>query len=56
MSSEQIFAIAREAGLHSAVLLGIYSGKLDALCDSEIEELYAIKRFAELLLEHHKIS
>jgi hypothetical protein len=40
--------MAREAGLRSAVLLHMY-GKESALCDSEIEELRRLVRFAELV-------
>jgi hypothetical protein len=40
--------LAREAGLRSAVLLQLY-GKEAALCDSEIEELRQIERFAALV-------
>ena len=40
--------MAREAGLHCAVLLYMY-GKESALCDSEIEELRRLERFAELV-------
>jgi hypothetical protein len=40
--------MAREAGLRSAVLLQIY-GTEAALCDSEIEELRQIERFAALV-------
>lgn len=47
--TEDIIRMAREAGLRSAVLLHMY-GKEDALCDSEIEELRQIERFAALLL------
>ena len=41
--------LAREAGLHSAVLLRIYDDKEAALCDSEIAELRKIERFATLV-------
>ena len=40
--------MAREAGLHCAVLLYMY-GKESALCDSEIEELRRLERFAALV-------
>ena len=43
-----IMEMAREAGLRSAVLLHMY-GKESALCDSEIEELGQLERFAELV-------
>lgn len=43
-----IIEMAREAGLRSAVLLHVY-GKESALCDSELEELEQIKRFAALV-------
>jgi len=48
MTKDDIIRMAREAGLHSAVLLHIY-GKEAALCDSEIEELRQIKAFANLV-------
>jgi len=44
----QVMDMAREAGLRSAVLLHMY-GKENALCDSEIEELRQLERFAELV-------
>ena len=43
-----VIEMAREAGLHSAVLLHMY-GKESALCDSEIEELRQLERFAKLV-------
>ena len=43
-----VIEMAREAGLRSAVLLHMY-GKESALCDSEIEELRQLERFAELV-------
>ena len=43
-----LIEMAREAGLRSAVLLHMY-GKESALCDSEIEELRQLERFAELV-------
>ena len=43
-----VVEMAREAGLHSAVLLYIY-GKESALCDSEIEELRRLEHFAALV-------
>jgi hypothetical protein len=46
--TQDIIRMAREAGLRSAVLLHMW-GKEDALCDSEIEELRQIERFAELV-------
>ena len=48
MTREEIIKLAREAGLRSAVLLHMY-GKEDALCDSEIEELRQLERFATIL-------
>jgi 50S ribosomal subunit-associated GTPase HflX len=45
---DDIIRMAREAGLRSAVLLHAW-GKEDALCDSEIEELRQIERFAALV-------
>jgi hypothetical protein len=46
--TQEIIAMARDAGLRSAVLLHAW-GKEDALCDSEIEELRQIERFAALV-------
>jgi hypothetical protein len=43
--------MAREAGLRSAVILHFYGGKEGALCDSEIEELAQIERFAAIVAE-----
>ena len=43
-----ILRMAKEAGLRSAVLLHMW-GKEEALCDSEIEELRQIERFAALV-------
>lgn len=43
-----VVEMAREAGLHCAVLLYIY-GKESALCDSEIEELRRLEAFAALV-------
>ena len=43
-----VIEMAQEAGLRSAVLLHMY-GKESALCDSEIEELRQLERFAELV-------
>jgi hypothetical protein len=48
MNRDDIIRMAREAGLRSAVLLHAW-GKEDALCDSEIEELRQIERFAALI-------
>jgi hypothetical protein len=45
---DKIIEMAREVGLRSAVLLHMY-GKEAALCDSEIEELRQLERFAELV-------
>ena len=47
-SKDDILRMAKEAGLRSAVLLHMW-GKEEALCDSEIEELRQIERFAELV-------
>jgi hypothetical protein len=49
MTKEDIIRMAREAGLHSAVLLHIYEGKEAALTDSEQDELRRIERFAALV-------
>ena len=43
-----VIEMAQEAGLRSAVLLRLY-GKTEALCESELEELEQIKKFAELV-------
>jgi len=43
-----VLEMAQEAGLRSAVLLRLY-GKTEALCESELEELERIKRFARLV-------
>ena len=51
MNKEEIIRMAREAGLRSAVLLHIYGNREAALCDSEIEELRQIERFANLVAE-----
>ena len=49
MTPGQVIELAKQAGFHSASLLHIYCGRVDALCDSEIKELEVIKRFAELV-------
>lgn len=49
MTKDDIMRMAREAGLHSAVLLRIYDDREAALCDSEIAELRKIERFADLV-------
>ena len=49
MTKDDIMRMAREAGLHSAVLLRIYDDREAALCDSEIAELRKIERFATLV-------
>ena len=49
MNREDIIRMAREAGLHSAVLLHIYEGKEAALTDSEQDELRRLARFAALV-------
>lgn len=45
-----VLQIAKQAKLRTAVLLHIYGGKEDALCDSEIKELRQIEHFAELII------
>lgn len=50
MTKDDIMRMAREAGLHSAVLLRIYDDREAALCDSEIAELRKIERFASLVV------
>jgi hypothetical protein len=52
MTKDDIIRMAREAGLHSAVLLHIYEGKEAALTDSEQDELRRIERFAALVEKH----
>ena len=42
---EDIIRMAREAGLHSAVLLHLYGGREAALTDSECDELRRLERF-----------
>jgi hypothetical protein len=46
---EQVIRMAREAGLHSAVLLHIYGGREGAMTDGEIDELRRLERFAALV-------
>ena len=54
MTKDDIMRMAREAGLHSAVLLRIYDDREAALCDSEIAELRKIERFANLVAERER--
>ena len=54
MTREEIIAMAREAGLHSAVLLHLYAGKEAALTDSEHDELRRLERFAALVAKHER--
>lgn len=49
MTNDQIIELAKQVGFHSASVLHIYGGNVDALCDPEIKELEAIQRFAELV-------
>jgi hypothetical protein len=51
VNRDDIIRMAREAGLHSAVLLHIYEGKEGALTDSEQDELRRLIRFAALAYE-----
>lgn len=51
MTRDDIRRMAREAGLHSAVLLHIYEGKEAALTDSEQDELRRLERFFQLAYE-----
>jgi len=51
MTRDDILRMAREAGLHSAVLLHIYAGKEAALTDSERDELRKLERFFTLAYE-----
>lgn len=48
---DDIIRMAREAGLHSAVLLHIYDGREAALTDSERDELRKLERFFTLAYE-----
>jgi hypothetical protein len=48
---DDILRMAREAGLHSAVLLHIYDGREAALTDSERDELRKLERFFKLAYE-----
>jgi hypothetical protein len=49
MTEEQILKLARKAKFHSAMLLQMYGNKIDALCDSEINEIESIKKFAKMV-------
>ena len=49
MTRDDIIRMARQAGLHSAVLLHLYDGKEAALTDSEHDELRRLERFAALI-------
>jgi hypothetical protein len=49
MTRDDIIKWARDAGMHSAVLLHIYEGKEAALTDSEQDELRRLARFAALV-------
>jgi len=51
MTRDDIIRMAREAGLHSAVLLHIYDGREAALTDSERDELRKLERFFKLAYE-----
>lgn len=48
MTLEQITALAKEAGLHSALILSIY-GNTESLTSSETVELKRIHDFAKLI-------
>ena len=48
--NEQIFELAVQAKLRCPLLLQ-YWGKIDALTDSEQEELESIEKFAELIVK-----
>lgn len=48
MIPEKVIELAKQVGFRSASILHIY-GSVDALCNSEIKELEAIQRFAELV-------
>ncbi len=49
MLNEEILKMAREAGMHSAKVLGVYGW--DALTDIEQEDLRRLERFATLVVE-----
>ena len=49
-----IIKMAREAGLHSAVLLHLYDGREEALTDSECDELRRLERFAALVRDDER--
>lgn len=49
MTLDDILRMAREVGLHSAVLLHIYDGREGALTDQELAELQRLERFAALV-------
>ena len=51
--NKDIIRMAREAGLHSAVLLHLYDGKEAALTDSERDELRRLGRFAALVIANN---
>ncbi len=52
MNRDDIIRMAREAGLHSAVMLHLYDGIEAALTDSEQDELRRLQRFAALVAAH----
>ena len=51
MNRDDAIRMARESGLHSAVLLHLYAGREAALTDSECDELRRLERFAHLVYE-----
>ena len=48
--NERIKQLAIEAKIRPALLLQMF-GKIDALCDSELEELANVEKFAELIVK-----
>ena len=53
MTPEQIIELAKEAGLHSSLILSIY-GNMESLSNSETIELQRIQRFAALVESNTK--
>lgn len=48
MTPKQINKLAMRCGMHSAMMMALYKTP-DALCDSELEELRLIHKFAKLI-------
>ena len=49
MTKDEILELARRAKIHSALMYALYEKRIDALCDSEQEELECIEAFAHLI-------